>query len=139
MIYLNGGLKSITIYFAADGYALTCGNILKTCHDDFRLEHGFNLNTQECADMCSDNLECAYFYLNANGWCGLYSSCEWLRQPGLYGSTYHEKSAWALKNPFDKCKIDAICVNQCEFFSMLLVCHKLMQSYWICSTIWLHI
>ena len=93
MIYLSGSFGSNTIYFAADGYTLTCGNILKTCHDDFRLEHEFNLNTQECADICSDNLECAYFYLNANGWCGLYSSCERLRQPGLSGSTYYKKSA----------------------------------------------
>ena len=86
---MSGKLRCNTLYFTAEGYQNYYGNTFNTCGEG-NLDKKKKLNIQQCADFCSDNADCAYFYLNVNGWCGLYSSCDSkkLRYPKEAGSTF---------------------------------------------------
>merc|ERR1719510_2730200 len=83
----------------AKGYIINFGNTYNTCGANGYLgkqvgydNAAFIYNIQQCADFCSKNKDCAYFYLNVKGWCGLYSSCDAkkLRYPEEAGSTYRK-------------------------------------------------
>ena len=91
---MSGKLRSNTLRFTAKGYQNYYGNTFNTCGEG-NLDKKKKLNIQQCADFCSANPDCNYFYLNDNGWCGLYAACEWknMRQPKLAGSTYKKKAA----------------------------------------------
>ena len=91
---MSGNLASNALHLTAEGYITTYGNTFNTCGED-KLDNGKKLNIQQCADKCSGNPDCNYFYLNVNGWCGLYAACEWknMRKPRIARSTYANKAA----------------------------------------------
>ena len=63
-----------------------------TCNNNHKLFGKPGFDVPRCKKVCTDDVQCKFFFIATTGWCLTYSACDDLRISRASGSTFKKKT-----------------------------------------------